>query len=162
MIVVSRGVRMHGAEGRREVPASMVRVQVIGDRDVATAPVRRALARVPGVEILDHPGSPRATDVDTVVIDRSLGPETTPEGVLALAAVYPGASLLVLALHRGSEYRWVHVRPHGTAFRVYDAGTGPLSAILAGSLGAPDDAAPGRVPRDAHQATLPAIPCSTA
>jgi hypothetical protein len=142
----------------------MVRVQVVGDREVAMAPVRRALARVPGVELLEgDPGVRPATDVDTVVIDRTLGTETTALGVLALAGEYPGASLLVLALHRGREYRWVHVRPHGTGFRVYDAGTAPLAAILAGSLAeSGGDAASGRDPQRARHATVPAIPCSTA
>jgi len=135
----------------------MVRVQVIGDRVVATEPLRRALAGVRGVELAAPPASGRPTVVDTVVIDQSLGTANAPEGLRALAAVYPGASLLVLALHEGDEYRWVHVEPLEVAFRVVDAGTGPLSAILTSSLGATRHG--HLVPR---HATVPAIPCSTA
>lgn len=135
----------------------MVRVQVIGDRVVATEPLRMALARVRGVELVASPASPRTTVVDTVVIDQSLGTVSAPEGLRALAAQYPGASLLVLALLAGDEYRWVHVEPLETTFRVVDAGTGPLSSILRSSLGRTQRR--HQVPR---HATVPAIPCSTA
>ena len=135
----------------------MVRVQVVGDSVLATEPLRRALARVRGVQLVAPSASARPTVVDTVVIDQSLGTANAPDGLREFAAMYPGASILVLALLAGDEYRWVHVEPLETAFHVVDAGTGQLTALLASSLGAR---------RRGHQAwrhaTVPAIPCSTA
>ena len=135
----------------------MVRVMVMGDHDLAMAPVRHALAGVAGVEMVGCPAPTRTPAVDTIVIDQSMGPKRATEGMRALADQYPGASLLVIELQGGDEYRWVHIQPHGAVFRVYDAGTGPLSGILATSLAT---ARPGH--DAARHATAPAIPCSTA
>ena len=140
-----------------EVTEGMLRVLVIGDHDVATAPVRHALARVTGVEVVSRPVPRSEPAVDAVVIEDSLGSMQDAEGLQALATLCPGASLVVVSLDHDSEYRWLHVQPHGTGFRVYDAGIGPLPVILAESLGrARTGNAVG-----AH-ATVPAIPCSTA
>jgi hypothetical protein len=140
-----------------EVAQGMVRVLVIGDHDVTTAPVRHALARVTGVEVLDRPVPRSEPEVDAVVIEGSLGSMRVAEGLQALVTLCPGASLVVVSLDQGDEYRWVHVQPHGAGFRVYDAGIGLLPAILVESLGRADT---GNAVK--RHATVPAIPCSMA
>jgi hypothetical protein len=143
--------------GWQEATRHMVRVLVIGDHDVATAPVRQALAEVPGVEVVVRPLRARNPSVDTIVIDQTLGTRPAAEGLRALATLHPAATLLVIELLGGEDYRWVHLQPQGADFRVYDAGTGPLARVLATSL-APVSVGPG----PARHAMLPAMPCSTA
>jgi hypothetical protein len=107
----------------------MVRVLVVGEHAVALAPVRAALAVLPGVEpVSARPGS-ETGPIDAVVMDQSLG-AAPPGGLDALAAAHPDASLVVVALQHGDRYRWLRVLPNGTSYTVCGAGTDTLRVIL--------------------------------
>jgi hypothetical protein len=145
----------HGGCTREASSRQMVSVLVVGSNDVALRPVRRALASLSSAELV-RPDAARS-EVGAVVLEESLGAEQAAGRVEELAAAFPRASLVVIALEAGDRYRWLHIRRHPAGYNVCGAGTDPLGTLLRSALGSAEPA--NRSP--AHGA-LAAMPCSTA
>jgi DNA-binding NarL/FixJ family response regulator len=135
----------------------MVRVLVVGDHAVALAPLRAALAALPGVEPVIARAGGMTGVIDAVVLDQSLGDAPENGGLDELAAAHPDACLVVVALQHADRYRWLRVLPRGAGFAVRGAGTDTLRVIIRDLL---RDLGPGE--RDRVHATLPTMPRSIA